>query len=73
VALLLVLGFLLILGLEVPAMRRRRQVRTLWAFWILWIIAFGVSLAVTAGWPAPNPTPVLESLFKPYADALGLK
>lgn len=64
---LLILGFLVIIALEVPAMAMKGQKGELRAFWVLLAIAFGLSLAVVKDWPVPNPTVALETVFKPFS------
>lgn len=70
---LLIAGFLLIVGMEVPAMKMREQKGELRAFWVLLAVGFGLSLTVVMEWPAPNPTPLLEAVFKPFALMVGLE
>lgn len=70
---LLIVGFLLIIGIEVPAMAEKGQKGELRAFWVLLAAGFVLSLAVMQGWPVPNPTTGLEAMFKPFALLLGLR
>lgn len=70
---LLIIGFLVIIALEVPAMAMKGQKRELRAFWVLLTIAFGLGLAVARGWPLPGPTHALEAVFRPFSELLGLK
>lgn len=70
---LLVVGFVLIIALEVPAMVMKGQVKELRVFWGLLALAFLLSLGLVRRWPLPNPTTFLEAVFKPLADAAGLK
>lgn len=71
--LLLILGFAAIILMEVPAMRAKGQRREEVAFWVLLSLGFFLSLAVVLQWPIPNPTEMLEVVFKPISDALGIE
>lgn len=68
-----ILGFLVIIALEVPAMIMKGQTRELRAFWVLLTMAFALSLAVVLKWPVPNPTHALEAVFNPFSVLLGLQ
>lgn len=68
---LLILGFVLIVLLEVPEMLIRGQRRELVAFSVLLAAGFLLSLAVMLDWPVPSPTPALIRLITPLTDALG--
>lgn len=70
---LLLLGFVLIIALEVPAMVMKGQVRELRVFWVLLAVGFILSAGLVLRWPMPSPTPVLEAMFRPFSEALGLK
>jgi hypothetical protein len=73
VLLLLILGFVVIIAVEVPTMVLKEQKGELRAFWVLLAVGFGLSLAVVQGWPVPSPTKALEAVFKPFAMLMGLK
>jgi len=68
---LLILGFLAIIIVEVPAMLVQEQKGELRAFWVLLAAGFLLSLAVMFNWPVPTPTPALIELFTPLTKALG--
>lgn len=68
---LLILGFLLIILIEVPGMLVQQQRGELLAFWVLLTAGFLLSLAVTLQWPVPSPTPALIHLITPLTKALG--
>lgn len=70
---LLIIGFLLIISMEVPAMLVKGQTRELRAFWVLLALGFALSLAVVMDWPVPSPTPFLRAVFEPISDMLGFK
>lgn len=59
--------------LEVPALVIAGRKKELRAFWVLMAISFVFSVGMVLRWPLPNPTPVIESIFQPVADALGLQ
>ncbi|MDF2627882.1 MAG: hypothetical protein K0R39_1713 [Symbiobacteriaceae bacterium] len=69
----MLLGFVAVILLEVPALviaGRRRELR---AFWVLLALSFLFSLGMVQRWPLPNPTHLIEAIFQPVADVLGLK
>lgn len=70
---LLLIGFVLMVVLEVPAMVMKEQKGELRAFWVLLLIAFALGLAVVQGWPVPNPTRALEAVFNPFSMLMGFK
>lgn len=70
---LLIVGFLAIIAVEVPALNARGQKAERRAFWVLLAVGFALSLGVMQHWPVPNPTYFLEAVFKPVSDMLGLK
>jgi len=69
----LLFGFLAIILLEVPALVIAGRKKELRAFWLLLALSFLFSLGMVQRWPLPNPTPVIEAIFRPVADALGLQ
>lgn len=70
---LLILGFFAMIVVEVPAMAAKGQKGELRAFWVLLTLGFALSLAVVQRWPVPNPTRLVESIFQPVAEMIGLK
>jgi hypothetical protein len=70
---LLIIGFVLIIIVEVPPMAIAGQVRELRAFWVLLALSFVFSLAMVKNWPVPNPTYAIEAVFRPLSDLLGLQ
>lgn len=70
---LLIIGFLLVIALEVPSMAAKGQNGELRAFWALLALGFYLSLSVVQRWPVPNPTPFLTRVFIPVSEALGMK
>jgi hypothetical protein len=73
VLMLMILGFLLIIALEVPSMVAKGQTGELRTFWVLLAMGFALSLAVAQRWPVPNPTRMVEAVFKPISVMMGLK
>lgn len=59
----LILAFLMVIAMEVPAMRLRRQTGELWAFWVLLAIGFGLSLAAVENWVLPSPVSWLQAVL----------
>lgn len=64
---------MLIILLEVPPLAANASKKELRTFWVLLAVSFLFSLGMVQGWPLPNPTPVLEAVFQPVSDLLGLK
>jgi hypothetical protein len=69
----MLLGFVAVILLEVPMLVIEGRKRELRAFWALLALSFLFSLGMVQRWPMPNPTPVIEAIFRPVVDALGLK
>jgi hypothetical protein len=70
---LMIIGFLLIIALEVPSMVAKGQTGELRTFWVLLVMGFALSLAIAQNWPVPNPTRIVEAVFNPISVMLGLK
>lgn len=70
---LLLLGFLLIIFLEVPGMLIREQLGELWLFGGLLALGFLLNLVGLERWLVPTTTHWLEALFEPVALMLGMK
>lgn len=62
-----------VIFLEVPGLVMTGRKKELRAFWVLLALSFLFSLGMVQRWPLPNPTPVIEAVFRPVADALGLQ
>lgn len=70
---LMIIGFLLVIALEVPSMAAKGQKGELRAFWALLALGFYLTLSVVQRWPVPNPTQFLTAVFVPVSEMIGLK
>jgi hypothetical protein len=64
---LLVLGFLIMIMLEVPGMVKNKAWRELGAFSFFLLLGFALALPQVLGLEVPNPSNALEALFKPLS------
>lgn len=64
---------MVVIILEVPALVIAGRKKELRVFWVLLAISFLFSAGMVQRWPLPSPTPIIEAIFRPAADALGLQ
>ncbi|MCL4426533.1 MAG: hypothetical protein M1299_04315 [Firmicutes bacterium] len=56
----------LIAGLEIPPLVKRREWGELSAFVFLWLWGTILNLGVILKWPLPNPTKIILFLLQPF-------
>ncbi len=61
---LLILLFVVIILIDVPALLRDRMYRELAVFSVLMAVAILYSLGQFYNWPLPNPVKALETVFR---------
>lgn len=66
--LLLLLFFLGIIAMEAPRLIREQKWRDLAAFGGVLLLAMVMTFAAVLDLPLPNPTRVIEAIFKPAAE-----
>ncbi len=54
-----------IVFLEVPALRKKRQIRELWIFSLLLIMGTGISIALSLHIAIPNPIDWINYIYSP--------
>jgi hypothetical protein len=64
---LLVLGFMIMIMLEVPGLVKKKAWRELGAFSFFLLLGFTLALPQVLGIEVPNPSDALEALFKPLS------
>lgn len=69
---LVILAHLLVAVLEVPAMLMNEQRRELLTFWCVLLLSLAFCFSLSMGWPVPSPTTIVEFLFRPIAQAIGM-
>ncbi|WP_347490659.1 hypothetical protein ABDB91_05760 [Desulfoscipio sp. XC116] len=65
--LLAAVAFLIIIGIEVPGLVRKKMWRELTAFAALLVIGMAISIPQTLDMPIPNPNTYIEIIFKPLS------
>jgi len=60
----------LVAGLEMPPLVKRRQWGELSAFLFLWLWGASLNLGVILKWPLPNPTKLILFLLQPFSNWL---
>lgn len=69
-----IVGILAVAGaiawLELPPLLKRRQIRELWAFSVLLLIAVGVSIPAALTSHFPSPLIAFTIIFKPFSKLL---
>jgi len=66
----LILGFCVLIVLEVPGLVKNKMWKELCVYSVLMAIGIVYSLGQVLDWPLPNPTKGVEIIFKPVAAAV---
>lgn len=67
---LVILGFLIIIFIEVPGLIKKKMWRELVAFWVFLGIGMTLGTLLALGVEIPSPATPIEKLFKPIAEWL---